>query len=348
MKSKVRHRSDSLVGWCKHWELWFVLALILTLILRGAAILSWGWGNAGMVMLEQALFATPGRRAQDIAARAEMLLRQAMVYAPGSRSTWRGLGFALAIQGREDEAVTAWQSAGGMGEKFIQWGEEARSEGQYEEALKWYDWSLRVDSGLGDPWYYRGLVYEVMGRWEEALEAYKRAIEAGVFVHIGRSSPYYRMGRIYQWWLEPRQVDAALRAYEAAIEASDFGANWEAADCHYKRGEIYSWQGRDPRESIRDYQQAISLNPNHHWAHLRLGYALYQVYGDVALAERVIGQAIDLWPDDRDRKWPYRFLGDIYRESGMIDKAIVAYQDVLRFDPNDAHAQNILRMLREE
>jgi len=156
------------------------------------------------------------------------------------------------------------------------------------------------------------------------------------------------MGVIYQWRLEPRQTDAALAAYEAAIEADDFSANWEAADCHYKRGEVLWWTGRDPRESISEYQQAVTLNPKHHWAHVRLGYALYQAYGDVASAEKEIRQAIAVWPDDKHQKWPHRFLGDIYQEAGMIDQAIAAYQEVLRLDPSDEQVQDILTTLLEE
>lgn len=153
---------------------------------------------------------------------------------------------------------------------------------------------------------------------------------------------------IYQWRLEPRQTDAALVAYEAAVETDGFTADWEAADCYYKRGEIFGWQGRDPRESIQEYRQALVLNPKHHWAQSRLGYALYRAYGDVVLAEKEIEQAIALWPDDKYRIWPHRVLGNIYREVGMIDKAIAAYREALRLDPSDEHVQDMLATLLEE
>ena len=247
-----------------------------------------------------------------------------------------------------EQMVRQWKAAGLTAQDFIARGEEERQAERYEEAMEWYERAAKVEPGLGDPWYYMGLAYEGLEEWEAALESYERAIGMGSFTLVHRSSPQYRLGVIYQWRLDPRQADAALAAYEAAIAADDFSADWEAADCHYQRGEIWGWMGRDPRESLSEYQQAVILNPEHHWAHLRLGYALFQAYGDIAGAEAEIKQAIAMWPDDQHQKWPYRVLGDIYQEVGMIDQAIAAYQEVLRLDPSDEQVQDILITLLKE
>jgi tetratricopeptide (TPR) repeat protein len=252
----------------------------------------------------------------------------------------------LAAQGREDEAITAWQTAGGMADELIQRGEQARGAKRYEEALAWYKRATILNPGLGDPWYYAGLVHEELEQWEEALRAYEQAIEVGAFEHVvGQSSPYYRLGIMYQRRLDTPQLDKAVVAYNAAIAVNDFSTDWEAADTYYKRGTIYSQQGRDPHDAIQDYRQAIALNPRHKWAHLKLGYALYQAHKDVSLVEQEIEDALSLWPDDESRKWPYRFLGDVYRDAGLIEKAIAAYQEAVRLDSSDEYVKDSLNDL---
>jgi len=164
----------------------------------------------------------------------------------------------------------------------------------------------------------------------------------GSFTGVHCSSPYYRMGVIYQWRLEPRQLDAALAAYESAIETDDFSANWEAADCHYKRGEILLWKGADPDEYIREFQQAIELNPRHDWAHIRLGFAYYARDRDAVRAETEIRQAIALSPRN---KWAYYHLGEVYRQEGRTNEARAMYEKALEIDPEFEAAQKRLESL---
>jgi len=238
--------------------------------------------------------------------------------------------------------VAAWRAGGISAQQLIEAGEEARNAKRYEEALRWYGRAARLEPHRGDPWYYAGLAREGMERWEEALAAYERAVAVGSFTGVHCSSPYYRMGVIYQWRLEPRQLDAALAAYESAIETDDFSANWEAADCHYKRGEILLWKGADPDEYIREFQQAIELNPRHDWAHIRLGFAYYARDRDAVRAETEIRQAIALSPRN---KWAYYHLGEVYRQEGRTNEARAMYEKALEIDPEFEAAQKRLESL---
>lgn len=327
----------------RHFRLISLGVIVLAmLVLYGSAVLSSGLSGVGLLAFARYLQASSKLTSTPALLQAEHLLRQAMLWNPANVSAHRGLGLALAAQGREDEAIAAWQAAGGMVDELIQRGEQTRTAKLYEEALAWYKWAAILNLGLGDPWYYAGLVYERLEQWEQALKAYEQAVKVGTFGQVGQSSPYYRLGVMYQRRLAPPQLDKALAAYNAAIALDSFSTDLEAADTHYSLGVIYDRQGRDPRDSIREYQQAVALNPRYKWAHLRLGVALYQAYRDVSLAEREIEQALSLWPDDRSRKWPYRFSGNIYRDAGMNEKAIVAYEEALRLDANDEQVKKIL------
>lgn len=266
----------------------------------------------------------------------------------GDWAGWGDLRLVLANSARcwlascRDRAAAAWRKGGFTAQDLIQAGETARRAKRYEEALWWYERAARVEPGLADPWYYAGLAYEGMERWGEALAAYEQAIGLSSFARVHRSSLYYRIGVIYQWRLEPRRVDAALAAYEMAIAMNDFSANWEAADSHYKRGEILWWMGRDPNEYIAEFQKAIKINPRHEWAHIRLGLAYYARDKDAAAAEAEIRQAIVISPKN---KWAYYHLGEIYRQEGRVAEARVMYEKALEIDPRFEAARKQLENL---
>lgn len=329
----------------RHIRLVLLGVSVLLLVLHGSAVVSSGLTSVGLLTFTRYLSACSHTVARPTLYRTEHSLRQAILWNPANTSARRGLGFVLAMQGREDQAVAVWQNAEGMVEEFIQRGDMAQAAKRYEKALLWYERAARMEPNLGDPWYHIGVIHEGLEEWEQALRAYEQAVEAETFADIGRSSLYYQIGKIYQRHLAPPKLNRALAAYDTAIVLDSFNNDWEAADAHASRGTIYDQQDLNPLASIREYQRAVLLNPEHHWAHLRLGAALYQRYGKVSLAEQEIKQALTLWADDKSRKWPYRILGDIYNDAGLIEKAIAAYQVAFRLDPSDKWVRQALSKL---
>jgi len=277
--------------------------------------------------------------------RAETLMRQAVAWDGENRSAHRGLGWALVEQHEEAEAGVEWLAGGFSSRAFIRVGVQMQNVGQYEESVEWYARAARIEPDSGDPWYYMGLAYGSRKEWEKSLEAYRWATKLGNFSGVGSSSPYYRMGVIYQWRLQPPQAEKALAVYEAAIELDDFSAVWEAADCHYKRGEILAWTDSDPDEYIAEYQRAIELDPDHVHAHILLGVACYAHYKDLAMAEAEIQRALELSPQN---KRAYVHLGDIYRQEGRTNEAAKMYGRALDIDPEFELAHQQLLSLQQD
>lgn len=295
------------------------------------------WSNLGLVMLNKALVA----QRSECSSQAETLLRKALSYAPEGHRAWRGLGFALADQNRETEALVAWERAGGMTEEFLERAEWTLTWGLHDETLVWSERAAALMPDLRDAWYYMGRAYSLTNQWRKALEAYKRAAESDRSLEIGRSRAYYQMGVIYQWRLE--QAQQALAAYDAALYWNDFSDSLEGADCHYKRVEILLWMGGDPGAHIAELRHVIEMNPNHVGAHVLLGVAYYARYLDVNIAEAEIRAALELNPRNASA---YGRLGDIYRHSGRFSDAVAMYEQALEIDPGYERARQALQELR--
>jgi tetratricopeptide (TPR) repeat protein len=326
-----------------------LLVVIGIVFVSAPGIASRFMNNLGLIMLNRALVredtqADPVRTQSDLAT-AEVWLRRAIALDEGNVGASRGLGFALGGQGQESDALAAWQSAGVTAGEFIQRGQVARAARRDDEALIWFMRAVHLQPDSGDAWYYAGLAYDSRAQWPQARDAYREALAAPTLEQVGISSVYYRLGTNLFQRANPADIDGALQAYKSAVTLDQFGSPIEASDAHFKLGEIYELRGLDARQSLLEFQKAVELNPQHHWAHLRWGHALYQTDHDLAAAEREINQALTLWPDDVSRKWPYRLLGDIYQDADRLSEATAAYQTALRIDPADQYVKTRLDQL---
>src|SRR5271157_4504806 len=73
--------------------------------------------------------------------------------------------------------------------------------GRYDEALKAYDKAIEVNPHLVAAWYHKGYALDDLGKHEEALKAYDKAIEinphlAEAWYHKGNS--LYRLGKLVE------------------------------------------------------------------------------------------------------------------------------------------------------
>jgi len=98
-----------------------------------------------------------------------------------------------------------------------------------------------VEPVLRDSWFYTGLAYEKMERWQEALEADERApTPAGAKGGSGEAARIIEWGMIYPWDLRAQKTKWLLAALERAIEKGAFRSTWETAEACCSRGLILS------------------------------------------------------------------------------------------------------------
>lgn len=105
-----------------------------------------------------------------------------------------------------------------------------------------------------------GNAYEHVGRKDEAIAAYKKAIETNPNYEI----PCYNLGTIYY---QSGRKDEAIKLYEKAVAIKP-----SYADAYMNLGSAYYDTGRIP-EAIAAYENAIKNNPSSVEAYYNLGVA---------------------------------------------------------------------------
>src|SRR3984893_16434966 len=85
------------------------------------------------------------------------------------------------------------------------------------------------------------------------------------------------------------------------------------------------------KEAAEAFKRALGIDPNLSLAHINLSIALYNV-PDLPGAQREAKNALTIAPDAPQ---PYYILGLIAKVQSKFEEAVVAFQRVLKIDPND-------------
>jgi tetratricopeptide (TPR) repeat protein len=120
-------------------------------------------------------------------------------------------------------------------------------------------------------WFYRGVTYNELNMFKDAIEAFSRAIA----LNSNFANAYYNRGISYDY---KGQLDMAIDDYTKAIAIAPNNAMF-----YYIRGTDYAAKNQYD-QAIEDYNNAISLNTNYAYAYCERGTAYYN--------KGVIGRAI--------------------------------------------------------
>jgi tetratricopeptide (TPR) repeat protein len=133
-------------------------------------------------------------------------------------------GFAYEEQNAVRQAVDFWEMAGIDVKDWLEKGEEAQQKKRFSDAFLWFERVQVMEPSLSDPYYYIGVTFQDIGKFEEALIAFQKAIEIGLFQTVFQSDVYYKMGIIYQTDTSLQNRGLALEMYAQALMVNRFSS----------------------------------------------------------------------------------------------------------------------------
>jgi tetratricopeptide (TPR) repeat protein len=164
-------------------------------------------------------------------------------------------------------------------------GEDAVRHQDYTGAIPFLEKATKGLPGNPDGWALLGRAYHATGRYDDAAEAYKKAVELAPQNTNYRSTFGLILG-------QAGQLDAGLAELQKVTSSPGYkdAAGWT------NLGWIYRNQNK-PQESIAAYQKALELDPKQEQAALGLGWA-YSYTKDYDKAIEAYNKAIQIDPKD--------------------------------------------------
>jgi serine/threonine-protein kinase len=189
--------------------------------------------------------------------------------------------------------------------------DEADDERWMERAVAEAERARDQEDGAVEPYVALGEVYELAGRTDASLEAYRRAAE-----RAETATPHIALG-----WaaFNAGELDTAERALQTAINLRpDFAAS------HLDLGYVYHGTNRLDA-AANQFRQATRAAPENDWAHVNLG-AVLALQGRTGEAVAAFEDALALNPTPR----AYANLGTLYFQDGRFGDAAEMFEDSIK------------------
>lgn len=239
-----------------------------------------------------------------------------------SGETVQNLNFALLINDVISASKTHTKSTAKAGEEtvnyYYQKGYSEYISKHYLSAIMNYEKAIKLcgdteESGL--LYYYLGLAYDKLGRYDDAIENYNKSLEKSKIAdtYVGLAYTYF----------EKKEYEKALRNYEHSIELVP-----GFAEGYIGLGTVY-FQQKDYPKAISVLKKAVEINPKSYNAHYLLGeIALNKETYDIAIY--FFQQAIKWNPNYAEA---YSAMADAYLKMGQTEKAIQYQQKAYQLKP---------------
>lgn len=217
----------------------------------------------------------------------EVLWEHALACTSDNYVAHNNLGFDLARQGRNAQAVPHFQKALEINPDFSEadnnLGTAFLNQGRLDEAAECYRRALELDPDFAEAQNNLGILLAKQGQITEAIEHYRRAIE----LSPARAEFYYNLGNLLATRSQP---DEAIVQLQKALKIDpDYAkANNDLADILFARRQ---WQG-----AAEHYQQVLKQTPDSVHAHYQLGLA-FQCLGKSTAAIAQFQKVLELDPD---------------------------------------------------
>jgi tetratricopeptide (TPR) repeat protein len=180
--------------------------------------------------------------------------------------------------------------------------------GDYVDADKWLTRMLAWTPNDPDGWYYLGRAKYTENRFDEAINAFGRALK----LSPGNVKFEDNLGLAYAGL---NRTNEALAAYKTAIEWQSQSTS-KSPDLFIDIADLLLDQSH-PADAIDYLRQAIAIAPNDSKAHELLGKA-YVRLDDLPKAQSELENALQFAPQNRN---VHCMLAPVYRKQGKAEKA---------------------------
>ncbi len=255
-------------------------------------------------------------------------------YVPSAANTqirdargWQTQGTTYGINGRHQEALTAFERALRMDNKLVTaWngkGTALNMLRRNQEALAAFEQALKLEADNALAWNGKGAAQNALGLPEQALFSFDTALH----YEPRLAQALNNKGLILR---QLRRFPESLRAFEQAItNEPDNAVFWNG------KGNVLYDLGRF-QDALSAYQEARKLNANYAPTYYGLGN-VYYAQQKLKLALENYDKALQI---DRNYVRAYDKRGNVLADQKRLVEALNAYDQALRIDPRNASVLN--------
>jgi tetratricopeptide (TPR) repeat protein len=300
---------------------------------------------------------------------------------PGDLRTIDALAEALFNDEQYDEALKQYRQLAAADpenpEALVHISEIQRHQGKYEDALATIQKALKIDSTSLEAGYNEGLLYDVLGRFGDAEQAYLSMLDQSSISHVSganteeeknnRSIFLERLAAVY---LEENKIDQAVATYQRMIELGGdsavrgyqgevdafraahnidkaveisqkaVAANSKNRDLKLMLAQELADQGK-PDDAVKMANELLNNTPDDRTAYFAIGQIDIRVrrWKD---AEEAFAKAEPLCTKKEDRTYLYFLRGELADRQKKMDQAEGFFHQALEQDRNNAMTLNYL------
>lgn len=301
-----------------------LVSLLLIAILRWESLIGFIWINASFLEMNHypVWHSITSDPLLDVEPPETVLLQQALQFNQENTSLWRGWGLILLAQGKEGEAIAAWQGAGlEPAQVVLSQGHYARSVGQHDTSLAWYEYAINLDPTLAAAWHEIGILRMYAGQVEAAKAAYETAFALG---YADSANPLATL------WRDEGEYQKAIEIWQSALNAFPI---------HYER--LRWWQGLSNslraagqwQEGLRVVELALHEFPEDARLYVEYGALIYGDSGNVDAAMAALNRAMTL---DETMVSAYSTAAQVLASERRYTEAYERYGQVIERDPQNS------------
>lgn len=244
---------------------------------------------------------------------------------------------------------------------LIQTGIVLSNNGNYDEAINYFDNAIVYDSYNADAWYYKGDAYLKKGDYSQAIISWEKAKSLGYSISWLNQAEAFRQQGSYaasvEFYLKATQTeskdlqawtglayayealgkeDEAINSYKSglSIASNDGELTLNLANLLFKKGSF--------DQAINYYKKADNLGGSIPWA--SLANELY-LNGNYQYALEFFKKATETDKEDAES---WRDMGSTYYQLGDRDNAIKCYLNALKIKPTDSETLIMLGRIYDE